>query len=120
MSAILSVFLPAFKKQWVRSGPDSLPESNRAVVNPNLHVWCFGSLCQTPRSRLVLSACSANPLASQRVEGEETDGRGHPNTQVPRLLWCLASRYNLSSWRYQTERLEGFLKAETHCPRPEG
>src|SRR3972149_1367468 len=24
-----------------RSGPDSLPESNSAVVNPKLHVWCF-------------------------------------------------------------------------------
>jgi len=22
-------------------GPDSLPESNSAVVNPKLHVWCF-------------------------------------------------------------------------------
>jgi len=48
------------------------------------------------------------------VEGEETDGRGHPNTQVPRLLWCLASRYDYSRRPWHTGRLEGFLKAQVH------
>ncbi len=48
------------------------------------------------------------------VEGEETDGRGHPNTQVPRLLWCLASRHDHSRRPWQTERLWVILKAQTH------
>src|SRR3989338_33800 len=49
-----------------------------------------------------------------RVEGEETDGRGHPNRQGPRLPWCLASRHDCSCRPWHTGRLEGFLKAEAH------
>ncbi len=87
-------------------GLTSRAESNRDVGSLNLHDWCFRLARQIPSL--------AEKSASPGVEGEETDGRGHPNTQVPRFLWCLASRYDHSRWPWHTERLEGLLKAQAH------
>ena len=63
-----------------------------------------------PREEEVCTFCGRR----WRVEGEETDGRGHPNTQAPRLLWCLASRHEYSYRPWHTGGLEGFLKAQAH------
>src|SRR3989338_8137648 len=58
----------ARRKQWVRSGPDSLPESNSAVVNPNLHVWCFRVAPPGP-SLYGATEGSASEAADVRLEG---------------------------------------------------
>ena len=51
----------------VARGPGSLPESNSAVVNPKLHVWCF----RVARQALSLYGAtegSANEAADVRLE----------------------------------------------------
>src|SRR3990167_825422 len=54
-------------KQWVRSGPDSLPESNRPVGSLNLHDWCFRVARQAP-SLYRATEGSANEAADVRLE----------------------------------------------------
>ena len=50
-----------------RSGPDSLPESNSAVVNPKLHVWCFRVALPGPLLR------GGTPGADRKIDAPDEE-----------------------------------------------
>src|SRR3989338_8903034 len=54
-------------KQWAARGPDSLPESNSGVVNPDLHDRCFRVARQAP-SLYGATEGSASEAADVRLE----------------------------------------------------
>ena len=63
----LGGLLRAPKAIGVARGPDLLPESNSAVVNPNLHDRCFRVARQAP-SLYGATEGSANEAADVRLE----------------------------------------------------